>query len=352
MILQRYLLRVFTARVLAALVILVAILQVIDLLDVTTDILDRKLGFGGVVYYAALRTPDLIAQVAPLSVLTGSLFAFGQLARENAFVAMRSTGMSIYRLVGRAAPVALGVGLIHLVCVQWIAPGAEQRLDLWWARSAPAAEKPPIRPHSFRLGSEIVVATPGDDVGRRMTAVTIYRRDRNGQLIARIRAPSATYGRGGWQLQQPEFENLGGSAVREGHAAAMAWPEGPRPSDARAIFSDQQSLAPGSAERALAGGAASRSAAFYRIELQRGWAGPLAAPIMLLLAAPIALVNFRSSGGRVLVSCLGAGLLFMVIDGVLTAMGQAGNLPPLAAAWAGPVLFTAIGASALLYMEG
>jgi len=102
-IVRRHLLGVVGTRVLAALVVLVAILQVLDLLDVTTDILSRKLGVAGVLYYAMLRLPSLVAQVAPLSVLAGSLFAFTQLARENAVVALRSTGFSAYQLLGAMA---------------------------------------------------------------------------------------------------------------------------------------------------------------------------------------------------------------------------------------------------------
>jgi lipopolysaccharide export system permease protein len=350
--LQRYLIQVFAVRVLAALAVLVAILQVLDLLDVTTEILDRKLGVAAIAYYAMLRTPDMVAQVAPLSVLAGSLFAFAQLARENAFVALRSSGMSIYRLLANAAPVAVGMALIHLACVQVIAPRAEQALDIWWARSAPAAHPVSKEPRSFRVGSDIIVARIGDELGRSLRAITIYRRDRDGRLVGRIQAPLAVYGSGGWRLEDPHFESLGPNGFQEGRAKAIAWTQGPPPQDVRVIFSDQQSYPPGSAKRALAGGAAARSGAFYRTALQRGWAAPIGGLIMLLLAAPVALINFRSGGGRVLVCCMGAGLLFMVVDGVLTAMGQTGALPAMFAAWAGPALFAAAGASALLYMEG
>jgi lipopolysaccharide export system permease protein len=46
------------------------------------------------------------------------------------------------------------------------------------------------------------------------------------------------------------------------------------------------------------------------------------------------------------------GLLYLVADGVLTAMGQTGVLPPLAAAWGAPVAFAAGAVSLLLYAEG
>ena len=58
-------------RIAAALVMIVALLQVMDLLDITTEILDRGLGFAGVAKYALLRLPRLVEQAAPLAALAG-----------------------------------------------------------------------------------------------------------------------------------------------------------------------------------------------------------------------------------------------------------------------------------------
>jgi lipopolysaccharide export system permease protein len=351
-ILHRYLLRLLGTRVLAALVVLVSILQVLDLLDVTTDILERKLGVAGVFYYATLRLPTLIQQVAPISVLAGCLFAFAQLARENAVVALRSTGFSVYQLLLRMAPAMLVVVALHLLCVQWAAPRAEQALDAWWSRSTPASEKKPPGPRSFRVGNDIVTAQMGGDAGARLTDVRIYRRDPQGRLIERLRAPEAAYVGDGWRLTSPTFETLGPAGVQRGAAREIVLRPGPRPADVRAIFSGDASVAPSAARRALAGGAAVRPPSFYRTALQKGWSTPLSAFVMLLLTGPMLLVNFRSGGARTMVTCLGAGLMFMVIDGVFSAMGEAGTIPPVLGAWAAPVMFAALGATALLYQEG
>ncbi len=56
----------------------------------TTDILDRGLGTAGVLYYAALRSPRLIDQVAPIAALAGGLFALLAAGpRGGAIIAMR-----------------------------------------------------------------------------------------------------------------------------------------------------------------------------------------------------------------------------------------------------------------------
>src|SRR5690606_12437066 len=115
--------------------VLTGLLQVLDLLEVMTEILDRGLGGAGVAYYALLRTPRLIEQAAPLAVLAGSLFAFSKLARESAVTAMRSTGMSAYRITLLALPAAAIVAGAQLVISASVAPQTDRALDAWWIAS-------------------------------------------------------------------------------------------------------------------------------------------------------------------------------------------------------------------------
>jgi lipopolysaccharide export system permease protein len=41
-----------------------------------------------------------------------------------------------------------------------------------------------------------------------------------------------------------------------------------------------------------------------------------------------------------------------VVDGLLSALGESGAVAPVLAAWTGPVVFAALGATALLKLEG
>ena len=89
------------------------------------------------------------------------------------------------------------------------------------------------------------------------------------------------------------------------------------------------------------------------IKLLGTLAEPIAVLVMLLLAAPVALANFRTTQGAVLsAAALAAGLTFLVLDGLLTALGEGGALSPLLAAWTAPAVFAAMAATVLLRMEG
>lgn len=353
MTMTRYIVRLVGGRILASMAVLIGILQVLDLLDITTDILDRKLGAAGVAYYAMLRMPRLIEQAAPLSVLSGSLFAFAQLARDSAVTAMRATGMSIYRLALMALPAAIAVMMLHFAVSIAIAPRTDRILNDWWTATTPAADVKTAEPGTFRIGRDIVVATQGDALGRVLKDVTIYQRNAEGGLVRKTTSAQATYAQGRWTLDKPSFETISPTGVEASSAASMAWTDQLLPQDVRAVFHQDQVVSAGSARRALEGGASDRPAAFYATELHRLVAAPAAAIVMLLLTVPSALAHFRGGqGGALLIACLGAGLLFMVVDGVCAALGQSGSAPPLLAAWAAPLIFGAGGVMAMVRMEG
>jgi lipopolysaccharide export system permease protein len=350
--LPSYVLRRVSLQILAALGILVAILQILELLDATTDILDRNLGLAGVAYYSVLHLPRLVVQAAPLSVLAGALFAFSALARDSAFVAMRAAGVSVYRIVVMALPAAFGVLLLHFVMSAWVAPEAEQAYERWWNTTTPPAEKVSPQPRSFRVGQEIVVASAGDQKGERLRDVTIYRRDAEGRLIQRLHAGSATYTRDGWRLQDVGFETPGPADVQFGSAPEGIWTERLSPGDVATLFAADGANGGGAAISAQQQRVAVRPPSYYRTQVQRTWAAPVAALVMLLLASPVVLANFRRGNGFVLTTAsLCAGLLFLVLDGLLTAMGESGFVPALLAAWSAPAMFAAAGLTALLYLE-
>lgn len=347
-----YLLKLMGGRILAALAVLVGILQILDLLDVTTDILERDLGASGVAYYALLRLPRLIEQSAPLAVLAGALFAFGKLAGESAVTAMRSTGISVYQITLAAIPAALALALVQLAIGGLVAPRTDNALGEWWQASTPTDPTQIVDPLTFRLGDELIVGVPRDPDGTSLEDVTIYRRDAEGRLIQRTSAEAMIFEGDRWRLVEPRFESPGADAVAQGAAQEMDWTGNLRPGDVRALAMGETTVTPAEASRALAGGLSTRPRTFYETQVQRAWAAPVACLVMLLLAAPSAMANFRGGGATLMVQCLAAGLLFLVFDGAFTALGENGAAPPVLAAWAAPAMFTALGVTLLLYMEG
>ena len=353
MILARFILKVVGFRILAALAVLFAVLQVLDLLDATTDVLDRGLGVSGVMRYAALRAPGLLIQAMPIAVLAGSLLAFTQLGRENAIIAMRASGISTFRLIGLSLPAALFVVAAHLVIGQAIVPRTNAAQERWWRVTEPVGDRKPPESRSFRVGADIVTATADPDRDTSLSDVRIYRRTPEGLLLTRTTASTARFDDGAWTLSDARTVTIAQGAEGVRDAARLTWPTTLRPVDIQTVFGDTATTTSAEAHRGLREGAALRSPAFYQMTLQRAWSAPFASLVMLLLAIPVGLVSYRGAQAPVVLGlCLGAGLLFLVVDGLLAAIGETGVLPVLLAAWGGPIVFAAAAMLVLLREEG
>jgi lipopolysaccharide export system permease protein len=347
-----YMSRIFAVRTAVAAGALLGLLQLIDLLERTNDILHRG-GALEILRYLALRLPDMFQQIAGFAVLAGALFTFNQLAATSEMVAMRATGLSLYQIFRRALPVALSVAALDLVVAETLAPRAEQALTTWWNASAPAAQKKAPEPHWFRIGGDLVVAKGATADGRTLTGLTIYQRDGDLALMRRMTAQSATPEVGGWKMHDAVVTDVGPQRAVVTAGGDVHWPTSLSSGDAARLFSDSSDISSANAIKALKGTEPlNRAPAEFQTRIQRTIAQGFAPLIMLLLALPAALGHTRSNRTLPVIFGLGGGLLYLVVDGLLTAMGQTGVLPPAAAAWGAPVAFGCGALSILLYAEG
>jgi lipopolysaccharide export system permease protein len=346
-----YLARILTVRTFAAAAALVALFQLIDLLERTSDILARG-GVGEIFHYAALRLPGMFQQSAGFAVLAGTLFTFSQLARTSELVVMRSAGLSLYQIFQRTLPVAVAVSVIYILVADQVTPRAEQALSQWWTSSAPAGGKAAPQPKWFRIGDDVVVAKSAAADGANLTGVSIYERDAAKTLKRRLMAASATPEPGGWRLHDAVVTEVNGDRTTSRGFADYDWRTSLKPGEAARLFSDAYQITSGTALRSLFGkGPVTRSPSEFQTRLHRTLAGGAAPIIMLLLALPAALGHTRSNRTWPVIFGLGAGLLYLVVDGMLTALGQTGVLPPPLAAWGAPVAFACGAITVLLYAE-
>jgi lipopolysaccharide export system permease protein len=353
-ILDYYVLRLLLVRTVVAALVLIGLVQVLELFDVTTDILQRGQGLAGIGHYSLLRLPGQFQQVASLSVLVGSLFTFTQLASTSEMVVIRATGANIYRVLRMMAPVAIGVALVDFVISAEVAPRTQDALAHWMDVTAPRSSAKPAKPHWFRLGDELVMVGAASDDAHELRDIRIYRRDANSNLTEEISAPVATAQPDGWRLKGATALRVGTDHSVTSPPSDQDWQTTLTPGELRQLLLSGQIISFSSAVGAVTGAHPSdRSPGFYSTRLNRAFAEPLGVIVMLLLAAPAALASLRSDQGmRLFLFGLASGLLFMVADGLLTALGETSGLPAVLASWSAPLAFTALAVTVLLYVEG
>jgi lipopolysaccharide export system permease protein len=329
----------------------VALMQALELMDMTTDVLERGLGIGGLAYYAALRTASQVLVALPLAALLGAMWSFHDLARNHEMVAIRTAGINLKRIVAYLLPVPVVVAAVHFVLSQAVVPDTEARLQSWWVATAPRDASP--KPHWIRTSAGPVSYLAASPDGERMSGLRVYVQGEKALLLQRISARSAEWHDGAWHLEGVERMDVPDEHTPPNADPPSIWKTNLRPDDVRRADIARPKLSSIMLIDVIGGErAASQPLSFYQTALFRSFVAPLAPFIMLLLALPAARgLPRHSDGGAALLLSLALGLGFLLCDGLMGALGTSGRVNAVVAAVAAPLLFSAIGLLQLHFSE-
>ncbi|MFL1876257.1 LptF/LptG family permease [Hansschlegelia beijingensis] len=355
--LTRYLSVSLVRMALTATFILAFIAQILDLVDNAGDILDQGDGLYGILRYVVLRMPTLLTRSLPLGALVGATLVLLLLARNSEIVAMRSAGRSTSQLFLSMLPGALALVLFQSTLIDVVAPHTEARLAILLTqridRQADEASKNP-KATWLRIGDAVVSFDRVSERGRRLRSVRIYDRDQNKIVTARTTAAEARYRNGRWTLKDAERVLWTRENFNERTPADGVWETSLTPDDVLSSLTPESRVSLAAARAVLAGEMTPNAPLpFYQTLIERVYAGPLGVIVMVLLAMPAALVNWRDARtGRRGVLAMTAGLIFLLSDGLLTTLALTGVVSPAIGAWSALVVFAIYGAYRIFRIDG
>lgn len=368
-VLLRYLSTALMTRILLCCGILIALMEILALLEQMTPILRRHLGIMGVLTYMALHLPAMLQTALPLSVLIGGLLTFTQMTVSSEIAILRAAGLSPYGFIKLLLPITLLTGGFGIVLEDQITPRTELALAAWWNRSDPQPEDGHAfwfrLPHegaaacggAAGVGAELVHVGYIAHAGREAYKIDLYDRNAQGHMIRALHAGRATYAAGKWSLSDiacvtvvPQELDI---TARTSTLPAAAWdnPFGPR--DMLRLSLEAAPLSTGTILGALHGRVPTNfTPGYLKGALLERYLRPLALVVMLLLAMPVIYIPPRTGLRSWLpVWCLGTGLLFIVVQGMFRAMGNAGLLPAPVATIPGLIIFSLAAGTALVRNE-
>jgi lipopolysaccharide export system permease protein len=332
-----------TGQIIGLLLALTGLMQLLELLEITTDVLDRGLGIAGIARYAVLRLPSELVVALPLAGLLGSMSAFYAMARTGEITALRSAGVGLWRVLGYLVPVPLLFAMLHLGLTQFLVPKSEANLRSWWDSTVPL-EKQPAKPQWVHTNNGVVLFERSSADGLRLLGLRIYTRDANGLLAMRTKAETANWNGSAWLLTGTQDLRAAPGPVLPPNTARQIWESNLRPDDVVQLGAADPHLSGTALADVLVGDRVStRPDSYYRTVLARSFTAPLTVLIMMLLAFPAAIVSSRGGGGGRLLVALALGLSFLLVDGALSAFGTSGRISPLWSALAAPMLFFLLG---------
>lgn len=354
MTLVRYLTILFLTRFLMVLAAFAALVQLLDLLDQASNLLAREGGIADLAFYAGLRLPIQVEKLMPLAVLLGAAISLSSLARNNEIIALRSLGVTLYRLLAILMPVALALAGAQFLLGSRIVPAAERTLVDWLAGPLdPEMADPDARVVWLRSGPTVLAVSAVAEGGSRLDGVRLFLRDEAAQIENWIEAREAVYAEGGWTLLDARYYEAGRPVANGTSMPRYAWSTTLTPADVMAVALPAESLPAEQLRRIVDGGwYGAHSDVFYRVQLARLYTGPAACIVMVLLALPAAAgLPRRGSFNRGLGLAIVLGLGYLLVDGMIVSLGEAGAFTPGIAAWSASLVFGCIGATLLLTIE-
>ncbi|MBX6321652.1 MAG: LPS export ABC transporter permease LptG [Rhodospirillaceae bacterium] len=355
----RYASTAFLANLLVIALIFISLMQLFDLLSSADDIVRHHgSGVGAFAKHMILKTPEIAVAAIPFSVLLAALIVLARLANNNEVLALKASGVSYYELLLAFLPAACLVAVFYFLLCDQLAPAAQRAVDSWEAeaRAANDAGKKENGGGSWlRDGNSVVHIRTVLDGGERLLGMSLSLLDEDGNLTQQIAAPEADYVDGQWRLRNAEVFTVDAApGTQPMILPEMPWRTAVQPSQFADIAAPTETLSLADLLRFVANPRlGNRPLSVYETWLNKRIATPFAIFVMILLSAPVA-QGFRRQGslGLELAFGIGLGFLFFVADGLLLALGEAGALPPVVAAWAPMAVFGCIGTATLVRMEG
>jgi LPS export ABC transporter permease LptG len=304
----------------------------------------------------------MLYSIAPLAVLIAVLVTFGVLNRNSEIIAMKATGISLYRLVVPIVCIAAILALSLFLFDEFYLPQANRRQE---ALRSTIKGRPPqtfLHPEEKWIFGAPRPGEPG-----RIFYYQFFDRDRNEfanlsifefdpstfSISRRISAARVFWDadRNEWKFQngwvrdfkganQLDFREFLSTSFSEIH-------EEPTYFSKESLQSQEMNF--GQLERYIRD---LRQSGFdtmrLRVALWHKVAYPIVAIVMAVLAIPFALSMGRRGSLSGIAVAIAVALAYWVIDGLFGAMGNVNYLPAGVAAWSSDILFGLTGGYLLL----
>jgi LPS export ABC transporter permease LptG len=353
--LDRYVTRQFLGIFGICLSALVLIWLLIDLSDNISEFRASHNILLTIATFYGTRSPAILLLLLPYSLLLALLYSLGKLSTNREIIAMVQSGRGVIRITFPLLIAGLFCSLLTLGLNYHWAPIAEGRQDeiLATASGKPLTEATQVlfrNPENRRLW--MIGAFPPDyQNGAPLVDVEVTTTTPQRHLKSRLSATHARWNRGNrqWIFENPVISRFEpGQAPRfekpDGSLAVNTWSETPwqliRPglSAAHLGIPDLTTwLSANSQHQQFADPAPYLTQWHYR------WALPFTCIVTVLLATPLAIhFSRRGAGGGVFLAVVLSALMLLV-SSIILAFGEAGTLPPAAAAWLPNLAFTILG---------
>jgi LPS export ABC transporter permease LptG len=361
-ILDEYVVREFLGMFLLVLTGFVLLMLVFTFFDLIGDILRNHIPLTTVGDYLVNLTPDMLYQIAPLAVLIATLVTFGVLNRNSEIIAMKATGISLYRLVIPVVAISAMLSISLFLFDQYYLPLANRKQE---ALRNTIKGRPPqtvAHPEHNWIFGQPRPGEPGrifyyqffDPDRQEFANLSVFEFDPSTFSITRHIFANRVFRDANaetWRFQNGWVRDLTGAdtvAFREFRQTTFSEiHEDPGYFTKENLQSQEMNF--GQLDNYIRD---LRQSGFdtmrLRVALWHKLAYPLIAVVMAVLAIPFALSMGRRGSLTAIAVAIAVALAYFVVNGTFEAMGNVNYLPAALAAWSSDILFALVGGYLLL----
>ncbi len=357
MILDDYVLRDFGMNLAMVVATFLMLLLVFTLFELLGDILRNQISPLVVGEYLLNVSPYFIYNIAPLSILLAVLITLGVMQRSNEITAIKTTGISIYRIVTPlvVAAAILAAGLFF--ADQFYLPHANKRQDALrnLIKGKPAQTYlNPDRKWIFGQHSDIYYYELFDSDRNQFGRLAVFQFDPvTFQLTKRIYADRAHWEDSlkRWVCTQGWERDLRGPAIENYRTFDVA--TFPVVSEPPTYFKKEVKQSSEMNYEELRRYIRDLQQSGFdvirlRVQLQKKLAFPIITLVMAVLAIPFSLASGRRGAITGVAVAVGIAVLYWTVAGLFESMGNISQLPPVLAAWSPDLIFALVGGYLIL----
>ncbi len=344
-IIPRYVLQHFFPIFGLALLAFTGLYLIIDFFEKIEDIVKNALSLSDTVSYFLFKTPLIITQGFPMSILLAALITIGILKRNRELIAMRSAGIGTGLYAGPIVGASLLLCVLHFGMDETIARSLnKQAQELWQQVKKVGSLSYRHENVWFRGRDAIYQIRLYDKRSQTMDKVSLFFMDSQFRMTQRLDARSLQWNGTRWVAMDGLLLRFSGNTTEQERfqEKELSLPESP------ADFADIETI-PEQLNWADLLQYTRKiqqegyNAAPYEVELHLRLALPLTSVILALLGISIALRQGMHGGMAAgLVIALVVAFLYLTVLQIGCSLGTVGILSPILGVWTGNVIFVAL----------
>jgi lipopolysaccharide export system permease protein len=353
-IIDRYMSKNFFGSFIWCLLVFVIMAVIIDIFSFIDDIVKYKIPLQSIIAFYVYYVPTIFIQITPMAALLSTIYMLSNLNKNNEITAMKSSGISIWRILTPLFVIGFLISaatfIINDKCIPITSKISQmiRREELEKYKAGDKQIKIIENVAIYGTGNRIVFARNYDTANKKLGDIIIHEHDVAENLVSKTTAQSGIWTGDSWQFYKVityKVDNSGKILGAPAFYSEKVIPLKERPRD----FANREWKADFMSYKELRNyienfrGSGMKIVKGLLVDLHYKTAFPFISLIIILVAAPFALISLRGGVMIGIGMSIAIGLLYYAVIAISLAFGKAGIFPPIVSAWFGNILFAALG---------